>query len=94
MSPRKSSPSKPFDPVLKPREAEAAVDASLQAMTRLIGEACRTATKSCTAVERGDRDEAMSLALDVEPLLHEATILLNAACLLARQAKELREGEG
>ena len=72
---------------MKPRVADAAITACLTGMARLIHQADRIARRSVEAAAN-DRQKGVTLALDVEPLLNEADVLLTAATIIIRQRKE------
>lgn len=56
-------------------------------MAKLIRHADRIARRSVETAAN-DRQKALTLALDVEPLLNEADVLLTAATIIVRQRKE------
>jgi hypothetical protein len=72
---------------MKPHVADAAITACLTGMAKLIHQADRIAKRSVEAAAN-DRQKAVTLALDVEPLLNEADVLLTAATIIIRQSKE------
>lgn len=72
---------------MKPHVADAAITACLTGMAKLIRQADRIARRSVAAAAN-DRQKAVTLALDVEPLLNEADVLLTAATIIVRQRKE------
>jgi hypothetical protein len=75
---------------MKPHVADAAITACLTGMAKLIHQADRIAMRSVEAAAN-DRQKAVTLALDVEPLLNEADTLLTAATIIVRQHKEAEE---
>lgn len=72
---------------MKPHVTDAAITACLTGMARLIRQADRIAKRSVEAAVN-DRQKAVTRALDVEPLLNEADVLLTAATIIIRQSKE------
>jgi hypothetical protein len=72
---------------MKPHVADAAVTACLTGMAKLVHQADRIARRAVEAAAN-DRQKAVTLALDVEPLLNEADVLLTAATIIIRQSKE------
>jgi hypothetical protein len=54
-------------------------------MAKLLRRTVRLAQCSVIAAGALDRDKAMQIAIDVEPLLHEADVLLTAATIIRRQ---------
>jgi len=72
---------------MKPHVADAAITACLTGMAKLIRQADRIARRSVEAAAN-DSQKAVTVALDVEPLLNEADVLLTAATIILRQCKE------
>jgi hypothetical protein len=71
--------------------ADAAIAACLRGMAKLPRQADRLAQRSVVAAGARDRDKALQIALDVEPLLHEADVLLTAATIIKRRSQGCRE---
>ena len=63
----------------------------LRGIAKLLHQADRLAQRSVVAAgaRDRDRDKALQIALDVEPLLHEADVLLTAATIIRRQSQTL-----
>jgi hypothetical protein len=76
---------------MKARVADAAITACLAGMAKLVHQADRIARRSAE-IAATDRQEAVTMALDVEPLLNEADVLLTAATIILRQIKEADKG--
>jgi hypothetical protein len=72
---------------MKMETADAAIVACLRGMAKLLRQADRLAQRSVVAAGARDRDKALQIALDVEPLLHEADVLLTAATIIRRQSQ-------
>jgi hypothetical protein len=72
---------------MKTETADAAIAACLRGMAKLLRQADRLAQRSVVAAGARDRDKALQIALDVEPLLHEADVLLTAATIIRRQSQ-------
>jgi hypothetical protein len=53
----------------------------------LLRQADRLAQRSVVTAGARDRDKALQIALDVEPLLHEADVLLTPATIIRRQSQ-------
>ena len=70
---------------MKPHEADAAIKACLTGWAKLVRQADRLAARAIDAAAAGDREKAVKLALDADPLLNEADTLLTAVTILARQ---------
>jgi hypothetical protein len=75
---------------MKPRVADAAITACLTGMAKLVRQADRIARRS-VEIATSDRQKAVTVALDVEPLLNEADVLLTAATIILRQSKEAEQ---
>jgi hypothetical protein len=56
-------------------------------VAKLLHKADRLAQRSVMAAGERDRDKALQLALDIDPLLHEADVLLTAATIIRRQSE-------
>jgi hypothetical protein len=72
---------------MKTATADAAIAACLRGMAKLLRQADRLAQRSVVAAGARDREKALQIALDVEPLLHEADVLLTAATIIRRQSQ-------
>jgi hypothetical protein len=72
---------------MKTKTADAAIAACLRGMAKLLRQADRLAQRSVVAAGARDRDKALQIALDVEPLLHEADVLLTAATIIRWQSQ-------
>ena len=70
---------------MKPHEADAAIKACLTVWAKLVRQADRFAAHAVDAAAAGDRENAVKLALEADPLLNEADTLLTAVTILARQ---------
>lgn len=70
-----------------PELADAAVKACIESMSELLEEAASLgrATKACT--DAGNVDSAFKITLDIEPLLHEANYLIQAASTVRRRGR-------
>jgi hypothetical protein len=72
---------------MKTEPADAAIAACLRGMAKLLRQADRLAQRSVAAAGARDREKALQIALDVEPSLHEADVLLTAATIIRRQSQ-------
>ena len=74
---------------MAPELPNAAVKACIESMSELLEGAASLgrATKACT--EAGNVDAAFKLTLDIEPLLHEANYLIQAASTVCRRGRPL-----
>jgi len=72
---------------MAPELADAAVKACIESMVELLNEAASLAkaTKACT--DAGNVDAAFKLTLDIEPLLHEANYLIQAASTVRNRGR-------
>jgi hypothetical protein len=67
---------------------DAALTVHLKGMRERLDQATAIAKAAETCLNIGNLDKAVEIALDIEPLVHEATTLLDAASLINRIRKE------
>ena len=68
--------------------AENVIKFYLAELRTRLDEASRIAKAADACGAAGNADKGVQVALDVEPLLHDATSLLDAATMINRLAKE------
>jgi hypothetical protein len=68
--------------------ANLAIKVYLKEVRRRLDDAARIAKAADACAEAGSPDEAVSIALEIEQLVYEATRLLDAASLINRLAME------
>ena len=68
--------------------AEPAIKAYLKEIHTRLDQAASIAKAANACAEAGNADKGVHVALDIEPLIYEATRLLDAASLINRLAKE------
>lgn len=64
---------------------EAIVKTCLSAMHEAIKEAASSSTAAMACIEAGNHRRAFEIALDIEPLINEANMLLQACSILRRR---------
>lgn len=70
---------------MKRETAEAAIFACVGLVDATVSEAGAMAKAARHCAEAGQVERAFQIALDIEPLLHEANSLLQAAAVIKRQ---------
>jgi hypothetical protein len=58
-------------------------------MIRRITEAASLAGTASTLTQNGEEERAFEIALEIEPLLHDANTMLQAASILRRLQREI-----
>jgi hypothetical protein len=66
--------------------------ASLTSIAGLVDHANELAKRSVRAVQAGNPEGAMNLALEIEPLLDEAAQMLEVAFTISRQGQSISDG--
>ncbi len=69
-----------------PQRTTAAAGVCLATMNEIVSEAASLAKAAASCAEDGNTAAGLQISLDVEPLLAEANVLLQAASVLRRRA--------
>ena len=72
---------------MAPDLADAAVKACIESMVELLNEAASLAKATKACADAGNVDAAFKITLDIEPLLHEANYLIQAASTVRNRGR-------
>jgi len=72
---------------MAPELADAAVKACIESMVELLNEAASLAKATKACADAGNVDAAFKITLDIEPLLHEANYLIQAASTVRNRGR-------
>jgi hypothetical protein len=70
---------------MAPEIANAAVKACIESMVELLDEAASLAKVTKACMDAGNVEAAFKVTLDIEPLLHEANYVIQAASTVRRR---------
>lgn len=71
---------------MTPEIAEAAIDEFLATIHDKLENATAIAKAAVTCMEAGNRDQAVTIAMDIEQLIYDAKTLLGCTTLIKRSA--------
>lgn len=74
---------------LSKRDVEAASSLCMHVLIAQVNEAAALAQSAAALIERGQVGHAFKIALDIEPLLHEANRAMQAASLLQWRRRKM-----
>jgi hypothetical protein len=72
---------------MAPEVAEAAIKERLKAIGERLDQASAIGKAANICADSGESDQAITIVLDVEQLIHEANTFLNAASLISRSVQ-------
>lgn len=72
---------------MTPEIADAAIDEFLATIHERLDSATAIAKAAVTCMEAGNREQAVTIAMDIEPLLFDAKTLLGCTTFIKRSAE-------